>query len=114
MTLSYRSATLVSVAAAVFPKELRHGLERGEVRGVDGQAAFSARLDQCARHEPIEMMVERRPGDLQLLLELGRRHALWACLDDGPQDGEPGGMSESPELSRVAFEYAHTSINLDV
>src|SRR5439155_1519094 len=83
MTTPFASATRAAAAAAVaavFPQEIREHLQRREIRGVKGEPPFAPGLHEVRRDEPIQVMVERRPGDLELLLERGRGDAGGAGL----------------------------------
>jgi hypothetical protein len=104
---SAATITVPATVAAVLPEELGECFQRSKICGVQRQAALSTRLDQLARDEPIQVVVERRPGDLELFLELGRRDAIAARLNDGSQDGKPRSMAECTELSGVVFESLH-------
>jgi len=104
------SAAIFAVAAkvaAVLPEIIGEPLQGREIRRVKGQAPLPAGLDQMARDQSIEMVIEGGPGDLQLFLQIGCRDTLGAHPDDVAQNAKPRWVTEGSELGSVAFQGLH-------
>jgi hypothetical protein len=108
------AALALAALAAVFPEVVRKGSERGEDRAVVDIGPLASRLEQPGSCEPVDVMTQRRRGNIQLGLELARSRAVATRLDDVTENREPGRVSERAELFRMPLQLSrhpdHSSI----
>jgi hypothetical protein len=75
---------------------------------------IAARCDQSGVHEAVQVVVERRPRDIEPFLQLRRGEPLGARLNDSAQNGKTRNVSECGELLGVAFDGPHIHISRSV
>ena len=90
-----------AVLAAVLPEVIRQSPERVVVRGEVAERSFFSRVDHASIEEPLEMMTQRRGGEIHMCLDGPRGHALAARLHDEPENRQPDGMTKRSELLGV-------------
>jgi hypothetical protein len=101
----------LAVFAAIFPEVVSERTERAVVGRVEDGLPLSSCRDEAGIDQAIEMVVQRRPRDIEPLLQLGDGQAIGAGLDDGPQERDPRDMAQRSELLGVAFQFAHTYVS---
>ncbi len=77
-----------STFAAVLPEEVRHRAQGLVVGRVGYRLSVLPRNHEASIDHSLHVVSQRRPGDVQLLLQLGRREPARACLNDSSKDGE--------------------------
>ena len=105
----------LAALAAVLPKKIGERLERRVVSRVHRELPFALHVDQAGVHQSAEVVIERRPRHVQLVLELGCGDAIGSCLYDLSKQRQSRRMTESSKLLRMTVENArvHTSTYLD-
>src|SRR4029077_2953781 len=91
--------------AAVFPEIIRERLQLVVGRLVVDEGALAAGRDQAGGGEALQVVAERRRGDVQLVLDVARRRAVGAPLHDVAEDRETDGVSQRAELLGVTIEF---------
>jgi hypothetical protein len=106
----------LAALAAILPEEVGDRAKGLVVGAVVGELPLASDRDESGVHESIEVVVQSRPRDVEALLQVGRGHALWPGLYDGPQKREAGDVAEGSELFGVALDLTHVyvSSNIDV
>src|SRR5688572_9222234 len=94
----------LAALAAIFPEKVGQRAERLVVGGVEGELPLAPRCDEPTCDEPIEVVVQGGPGDLELRLEIGRGHAIRAVLNHLAEDRKAGRMTESSELRGTCIQ----------
>ncbi len=107
--ISSSSATALrrafSALAAVFPEKIGECLQRRVFGRVIGKLAVAPSGNEAGRDEPVDMVIECGPRDVELGLKLGRGGAFRAALDDVAKDPESRGMPQRAELFGVPIEF---------
>src|SRR5580658_9970857 len=118
MAFPFRSAAALGRApallAAVLPEEVGESAKRHVVGRVEEGLALAASCHEPRVHHSVEVVVQRRPGDVELLLQLGRRDPIGASLYDRSQDRKTGFMTEGGELLGVALDGLHVYVSRSV
>jgi len=81
------------------------------VGGVEDGLSVAPGYHEPRVHHPVQVVAQRRPGDVELLLQMGRRHALGARLDDGTKDGQASHVAQRGELVGVPFDGLHVYVS---
>src|ERR1700722_7621116 len=107
---SFSAATLgraLAALAAVLPQEVGERAEGLVVGRVEERLPLAAGGHEPRVHHAVEVVIQRRPGNVELLLELRRRDPLGTGLHDRPQEGEPGHVAERGELVGMTLDGFH-------
>jgi hypothetical protein len=83
---------------------------------MEGELPLAPDRDEAGGDEPIEVVVQGRPRDVEPLLQFGRRNPLRTDLDYGSQERETRDVAESRKLFGMALDLAHVyvSSNIDI
>jgi predicted nucleotidyltransferase len=101
----------LAALAAVLPEKVGDRSKGLVVGGVKDGLSLTPDRDETGVDEAIEMVVQGRPGNVETLLQLGRRHAFRTRLDDGPEEGEARDVAQSCELVGMAFDLRHIYVS---
>jgi hypothetical protein len=81
------------------------------VGGVVGELPLTSNRDETRRDEAIEVVIQRRPGDVEALLQICGRDPFRTGLNNGPEEGETGNMPECSELLGVTLDLCHVYVS---
>ena len=70
------------------------------------EGAFTARRDQTRSEQAIQMVAERRCGDIDARLDVAGARAPWARLHQDSQDGETQRVTQRLKLFGMSLELA--------
>src|SRR5687768_11321289 len=98
------AAARFATLAAVFPKVVGEHAQGRVVGGVVEERSFAPALEQIRVRQPLQMVAQRRGGQIDLCLDVAGGHASVSALHDAAQNREPNRMAERAQLFGVTIE----------
>src|SRR5579872_4295710 len=85
---SAASLRAFATLAAVLPEKIGDGAKGLVVGRMESELSLAPNADEARIYEPIEVVVQGRPRNVEPLLQLGRGQPFPARLDHRPQQGK--------------------------
>jgi hypothetical protein len=101
----------VAALAAVFPEKIGNGADSLVVGRMEGELPLAPDCDEAGIDQTFEVVVHRRPGDVQSLLQVCRGNSRRAGLNDSSEERETGNVAQRCELVGVALQLSHFYIS---
>jgi hypothetical protein len=102
-----KSAAPLAALAAVFPDVGRQGTKHLVVGAVVDEGAFTSGAEEACAGQSFEVVAQRRGGQIEMRLDVSRRRALRAALNDVAQYLEACRVAECAQLFSVSVERGH-------
>src|SRR5882724_3672516 len=100
------STAAATSLAAILPEVVGQGFEGVVIGAVEHERPLVAAVEQTRDRQPLQVMAQRRSGQVDVVLDLSRWRALRIALDDEPQDGQAGRVPQRAQLLGVLVEFA--------